>query len=364
MAKKGKLDLSRVSSALQNQTKETKNVKLEETEKIEEKENIPKTDASNLFRVINIPRKKIHRSEKNDWAITQIEKLEWSLLHFGLLEALSVHYDPDMDMYEIESGERRFTALNNLIDRFSDHIPDNSEEYIYYKRNIEQYALNGIPCKIEEDSDPIAAEIRLNIANIEKRPDDPLFLAKKVNDLAKLYAKLNAMLPEEERFSINEKIAEDLGIGKRQVIRNKQFGGLEQDLQDALAETAGINEGSRYHILSPEAQKKLAKDIQETGSLPDPQTAKEIYEQESSESPKNDSKKEPASVPKDKAEALKKAAEIKKAIKGLENQVKKYKKVLESYSDIDPEVRQALNLSDPEEIQREISAIIQTLKIG
>lgn len=367
--KKIGLDLSRVSSALESSSEAATAQQVDGREEDNDKSTIEPGQTNknpiNLFRIMNIQKNQIRRNKKNDYPIVEIKKLEWSILHFGLIEALSVHYDPESNMYELEAGERRYTAITNLINRYGNAIPSDSEEYKNYKKNVEQFDLNGIPCKVEEDSHPLYSEARLIIANAERRPDDPAFMAKKTHDLARIYHEINAMLPANEKFSINEKIASDLGIGTRQVMRNKQFGSLEPELQQVLAERVGINEGARYHTMTPDAQKKLAKDIEETGTVPDVDSAKKIYETSNSSSLfqiKEEKQKEQASISPEKAIAVKKSADVKAVLKSLNRQIKKIKSAFEEYKEIDEELIQTLGLSNPAEIQNEILAIIQELQ--
>lgn len=369
--KKSVLNLSRISSALENTiSTDAPNPSVENQEQNErEKIKLQSQPSVNLFRIINIQKDQIRKNEKNDFPIVEIERLEWSILHFGLLEALSVHYLPEINMYELESGERRYTAITNLINRYGNSIPDDSEEYRNYKKNVEQFDLNGIPCKIESDGDLLYSEARLIIANAERRPDDPVFLAKKTNDLAKIYAAINQSLPEKERFNINQKIASDLGMGTRQVIRNKQFGSLQPELQEVLADTTGINEGARYHTLSSDAQKKLAKDIAETGIIPDVNTAKKIYnnndDKANTELPEADQSQadQPDVISPEKIAAIQKSANVKAALKGLNRQIKKMQSALNEYLEVEPELIQALELSDPETIKDQIWEIIHELQI-
>lgn len=373
--KKPVLNLSRISSALEKSAQvDTSEAIPESKQQSPEKEPFPKAQTSvNLFRIKNIQKDQIRKNAKNDFPIVEIERLEWSILHFGLLEVLSVHYLPEVNMYELESGERRYTAITNLINKYGNAVPDDSEEYKNYKKNVEQFDLNGIPCKVENDGDLLYSEARLIISNAEKRPDDPVFLAKKTNDLAKIYAAINESLPEKERFNINQKIASDLGMGTRQVMRNKQFGSLDPALQQVLAEKTGINEGARYHALSSDAQKKLAKDITETGIVPDVNTAKKMYDVKNDQAPEDDDKvkgdqlstqSKSSTISPEKAAAIKKSADIKAALKGLNRQIKKIKSAFEEYQAIDPELIHSLELSDPETIQKEILKILQELRVG
>ena len=117
--------------------------------------------------------------------------------------------------------------------------------------------------------------------------------------------------------------------------------------------------------MTPDAQKKLAKDIEETGTVPDVDSAKKIYEASNSSSLfqiKEEEQKEQASISPEKAVAVKKSADVKAALKSLNRQIKKIKSAFEEYKEIDEDLIQTLGLFNPSEIQDEILAIIQELQ--
>lgn len=348
---KPKLNLTNVSKALRSNTEPMQEANASRISKSLEKLSQPA--GRNTFDVKYIPLEIIQRNEKNTWPIINIDSLEDSILHFGLLEALSGFYVGEK--FVLESGERRYTAINNLVQKYSDpDIDTTTADYKCYKKNVEQFALQGIPCKIEANTDPLYSEARLKIANLEKRPDDPAFLAKEIYELSVLYEKINAALPEDSRFSINNRIAADLGLGTRQVIRNKQFGSLTPELQAALVDTAGINEGSRYHVLPEDAQKKLAEDINATGIIPDVDTAKVIYEKPEAEIKEASSSAPETDILDRNRDAISKEVALKKSIKALNKAYKKAMTALSDYESIDESIIKSLDLKPSEAYRDDI----------
>lgn len=317
---------------------------------------------STAFQFVLLPKDSIRRNEKNDFPIVEIERLEQSILTFGLLEQLTVYFDEKEEIYVLESGERRFRAICNLIDRFRDMAPNDSADYKNYKEHVEPFDLNGIPCKVETNTDPLYSEARLIIANIEKRPEDPLFKAKKTTELAELYKKINEKLPPNERISINLQLQEDLGLGPRQVIRNKQFGGLDPSLQDALISTVGVNEGAKFHKLTTEEQQFLAKEIEEKGSVPDVETAKKMYHNQTT-TEENDKDNGQIDSSNEKKAALSLAAEIKSVSKNLKKNIDKLNRALPDYSKIDPELLKLLNLEQVDVLRQELLKAVHSLDV-
>lgn len=73
---------------------------------------------SGKFRTKDLPIAQLYRNEGNFYAIVEIEELAGMILASGLLENLTVVYDPGPDgQYRIVSGERRWEALKLLVSR-------------------------------------------------------------------------------------------------------------------------------------------------------------------------------------------------------------------------------------------------------
>lgn len=234
--------------------------------------------------------KKIYSSPLNDYPIENISETENLLLKYGLLEALSVNYDEDKDLYELESGDRRFHALKNLFERYekdSVDIADENEKSLYMK-NIHGLYVDGIYCMVEHglrDRDSVRA--RIIIHNETNRPFDPIRTASKINELAQIYTRQNENLPKNEKVNVNKKIAEELKgrYTVRQIIRYKNFDKLIDELKNVVIDLdMPMSEISNYHTMTAEEQSALAQYIRqyyhkgEKLELPTKDLIKEILE--------------------------------------------------------------------------------------
>ena len=392
MAKgKPKMDFSRVSRGLQEKNSEqTEETSTKSNDIVADKQGSGSTSdlvkkmsalhhsqASSSYDIKNIPIDKIHTNPKNDYPMVLIDRLAQTILVFGLIEPLEVVPESD-GYYKLESGERRLTAIKALINQYSDYTPNGSEtdqSYDYYRQNIYQFEINGVPCVVaSHHTDELWSQIRLNIANLEKRPDDPIFLAQKTKEMADLYGQLNEQLPKNLRFNVNEKLAEDMSMSTRQVIRNKQFGSLDPELQTKLSPITGINEGAKYHVLDKNEQKFLSDIIDKTGSAPDVKSVKKMYQETSKtqNDPKGneiDGSSSPDELQDqsdvmEKNIALKKSAEVKSAVRSLKKDIKKIQAALDSYSQISSDIIDSLELENVETITKSITEIIKDLKLG
>lgn len=392
MAKgKPKMDFSRVSRGLQEKNSEqTEETSAKSNDIVADKQGSGSTSdlvkkmsalhhsqASSSYDIKNIPIDKIHTNPKNDYPMVLIDRLAQTILVFGLIEPLEVVPESD-GYYKLESGERRLTAIKALINQYSDYTPNGSEtdqSYDYYRQNIYQFEINGVPCVVaSHHTDELWSQIRLNIANLEKRPDDPIFLAQKTKEMADLYGQLNEQLPKNLRFNVNEKLAEDMSMSTRQVIRNKQFGSLDPELQTKLSPITGINEGAKYYVLDKNEQKYLSDIIDKTGSAPDVKSVKKMYQETSKtqNDPKGneiDGSSSPDELQDqsdvmEKNIALKKSAEVKSAVRSLKKDIKKIQAALDSYSQISSDIIDSLELENVETITKSITEIIKDLKLG
>ena len=392
MAKgKPKMDFSRVSRGLQEKNSEqaeetsaknddivtSKQDSGSTSDLVKKMSALHHSQASSSYDIKNIPIDKIHTNPKNDYPMVLIDRLAQTILVFGLIEPLEVVPESD-GYYKLESGERRLTAIKALINQYSDYTPNGSEtdqSYDYYRQNIYQFEINGVPCVVaSHHTDELWSQIRLNIANLEKRPDDPIFLAQKTKEMADLYGQLNEQLPKNLRFNVNEKLAEDMSMSTRQVIRNKQFGSLDPELQTKLSPITGINEGAKYHVLDKNEQKFLSDIIDKTGSAPDVKSVKKMYQETSKalNDPKGneiDGSSSPdefqdQSDVMEKNIALKKSAEVKSAVRSLKKDIKKIQAALDSYSQISSDIIDSLELENVETITKSITEIIKDLKLG
>lgn len=186
-----------------------------------------------------IPREKLRMNKKNNYPLNEMEKLEYLILHFGMIEDISVIYSTEEDVYIIESGHRRTTALDNLISKYRDWSGDTADpDFQLYEKNIRQYE-NGYVCKVlgklnenieydisaesldEVPASVIESEIRLIISNEGSRTTPPAVKAANIKRLAALLEHQNKDRSKGNRININEEIASRLGITPRQVINYK-----------------------------------------------------------------------------------------------------------------------------------------------
>ena len=71
---------------------------------------------SGKFRTKDLPIDQLYRNDANFYAIVDVEELAGHILMAGLLENLTVVYEPcDRGQYRIVSGERRWEALKLLV---------------------------------------------------------------------------------------------------------------------------------------------------------------------------------------------------------------------------------------------------------
>ncbi len=217
-----------------------------------------------------IPRNKIRPNKRNNYPLNEMEKLETYILEYGLIEDIVVVYFEDEDIYIIESGHRRTTALDNLINRYKDwNGPSDDAKYILYTKNVKVYE-KGYVCKVidritdiidydttdsELTDSIIDSEIRLILANEGSRTITPAVKAANVQRLAELLERKNNGKPRSEMININEKIASELGISTRQVIKYKQVDNLIPELKQLFdTEKITLSDASSFSKLSPEIQ--------------------------------------------------------------------------------------------------------------
>lgn len=229
-----------------------------------------------------IPRNLIKANEKNNYPKSKIESLKETILHFGLIDPISVIYIREDNEYIIEAGHNRTYAIDELIEDFKDYQETESEEYKLYLKNVDIFAKKGYPCFVKDILDEgvkyyysadtdlsdipeqvIDSEIRLIITNEIRRDESASVKALNVARLSKLYERKNIGKKRSEQININEKIASDLNITARQVANYKSIGKLIPGLQAAFDENKiSLKEGSSYAQLSEEDQEVILSMIE------------------------------------------------------------------------------------------------------
>lgn len=237
-----------------------------------------------------VPFKKLKSSPLNDYPIIEVEEMEHLLLAHGLLEPLSVSYIEEEDSYEIESGDRRFHALQNLYTYYENNVED--EDSPLYKKNVQPLFVSGVPCMVENGAqDRDSRRMRIIIHNETNRPFDPIRTSNRLAELAAIYSRQNKARPVKDRINVNEKIANDLNgrYSIRQIIRYKNFDSLTDELKRVVVKyDMNIATISTYHTLSETEQDVLAKYIENSyaaGSaveLPSIESIREIVSEQHS----------------------------------------------------------------------------------
>lgn len=187
--------------------------------------------------------------------------------HIARLKWLYVDLDYYNTVYKAYTKDQ-IMGLQNLFQRYEniDGVED-TVEYKLYCKNIHSLYVNGIDCMVEKgDTDRDSVRARIIVHNESVRPFDALRTAEKINELAEIYTRQNKNLPKEQRFNVNQRIADDLK-GKytvRQIIRYKNFDSLIDELKEVVINHGmSISEISTYHTLTVDEQALLAHYIKQ-----------------------------------------------------------------------------------------------------
>ncbi|MDI9218122.1 ParB/RepB/Spo0J family partition protein [Clostridium tertium] len=192
-------------------------------------------EAKNNFKVEYIDIKDIKRNEKNFYEIVNVDELAEDIKMNGLNHNLVVR-KLENGTYELISGERRYTALNKLV-----------------QEGNNLFAL--VPCKVIEAND-IDAEIILIQANAQTRELSDLEKLEQVKRLTELY-KTKKANGEKIPGKVRELIANDLKLSATQVsryerINNKLIPELKEILENGNLTIANASE---FSSLSEDNQK-------------------------------------------------------------------------------------------------------------
>lgn len=235
------------------------------------------------FEIKYIPRNMLKDNKKifyPKYSKEKREEMKQSILHFGLQQNLVVMYIRSENEYVVETGHNRMYSIDELIEDFKDYQDKESDEYKLYLKNVDEYSKRGYPCKVagiieeektyevEENEDlsnvadeVIDSEIRARITNDIRRSDDeitPADRAKNIERLSKLYTRKNFGKKRTEQINVNEQIAKDLGINKRQVANYKSIGKLIPGLRKAFNDNQiSLKDGSSYAQLSEDEQQTI-----------------------------------------------------------------------------------------------------------
>ena len=194
-------------------------------------------EAKNNFKVEYIDINDIKRNEKNFYEIVNVDELAEDIKMNGLNHNLVVR-KLENGTYELISGERRYTALNKLV-----------------QEGNNLFAL--VPCKVIEAND-IDAEIILIQANAQTRELTDLEKLEQVKRLTELY-KTKKANGETIPGRIRSMIAKDLNLSSTQVSRYESINNnLIPELKEILESgNLTIANASEFSTLSEDNQKVI-----------------------------------------------------------------------------------------------------------
>lgn len=198
-------------------------------------------EAKNNFNVQYIDIKDIERNKKNFYEIVNVDELAEDIKINGLNHNLVVR-KLDNGKYELISGERRYTALTQLVEQGN-----------------EIFAL--VPCKVIEAND-IDSEIILIQANAQTRELTEIEKLEQVKRLTELY-KTKKKNGEKVPGKIREIIANDLKLSPTQVGRYERINkNLIPELKEILENgNLTIANASEFSSLSEDNQKVILEII-------------------------------------------------------------------------------------------------------
>ena len=198
-------------------------------------------EAKNNFNVQYIDIKDIERNKKNFYEIVNVDELAEDIKMNGLNHNLVVR-KLDNGKYELISGERRYTALTQLVEQGN-----------------EIFAL--VPCKVIEAND-IDSEIILIQANAQTRELTEVEKLEQVKGLTELY-RTKKKNGEKVPGKIREIIANDLKLSPTQVGRYERINkNLIPELKEILENgNLTIANASEFSSLSEDNQKVILEII-------------------------------------------------------------------------------------------------------
>lgn len=203
--------------------------------------------AKDNFKIDYINIDRIKRNDKNFYEIVDIESLAEDIKLNGLNHNLVVR-KLDNDMYELISGERRYTALNKLIN-------EGNKEF------------NLVPCKVIESND-IDSEIILIQANAQSRELTEVEKLTQVERLKELY-KIKKKNGEKVPGKIRDIIANDLKLSPTQVGRYERINNkLIPELKAVIEQgNLTIANASEFSSLSEENQRVILSIIDDKTNM-------------------------------------------------------------------------------------------------
>lgn len=203
-------------------------------------------EAKENFKIEYIDIGNIIRNKNNFYEITEIDELAEDIQLNGLNHNLVVRPIED-GLYELISGERRYTALKDLVDKGENRF-------------------KKVPCKVSELND-LDSEIVLIQANAQSRELSEVDKLKQVERLTELY-KLKKSKGEKVG-QIRKKISQDTGLSPAQIGRYSTISkGLIKELKEILEKgNLSIANASEFAVLSEENQRMILDIIKNEVSI-------------------------------------------------------------------------------------------------
>lgn len=203
-------------------------------------------EAKENFKIEYIDIGDIVRNKNNFYEITDIDELAEDIQLNGLNHNLVVRPIED-GLYELISGERRYTALKDLVDKGENKF-------------------KKVPCKVSELND-LDSEIVLIQANAQSRELSEVDKLKQVERLTELY-KLKKSKGEKVG-QIRKKISQDTGLSPAQIGRYSTISkGLIKELKEVLEKgDLSIANASEFAVLSEENQRMILDIIKNEVSI-------------------------------------------------------------------------------------------------
>lgn len=203
-------------------------------------------EAKENFKIEYIDIENIVRNKNNFYEITNIDELAEDILLNGLNHNLVVR-PIEGGLYELISGERRYTALKDLVDKGENKF-------------------KKVPCKVSDLND-LDSEIVLIQANAQSRELSEVDKLKQVERLTELY-KLKKSKGERVG-QIRKKISQDTGLSPAQIGRYSTISkGLIKELKEVLEKgNLSIANASEFAVLGEENQRMILDIIKNEVSI-------------------------------------------------------------------------------------------------
>lgn len=257
-------------------------------------EKVATLEAKENFKFEYIDIDDIRKNKKNFYEISDINELVEDISINGLNHNLVVR-PIENGLYELISGERRYTALKELVSR--------GEE-----------KFKKVPCKVSDLND-LDSEIVLIQANAQSRELSDADKLKQVERLTELY---NIKKSSGQRVGkIRERISKDTGLSETQVGRYTTINkGLIPELKETLEQgNLSIANASEFATLSEDNQRVILDIMNSKVSI--------------NKNEANDLKNKLKKIEKDKYDLLKKEEEYISEIKKLSEANEKATKELD-----------------------------------